>query len=127
MKKSVQHRHFLTVEDGAFIHKINYIIFLGDSKSRRASKLHYWFKSYGDFAECMDFAYSWSFSCGGQLHNYQSEIYDTLVVRSVNEAKNGGVFLMSSPLCNFIGFSEYVKLLGVQGILGMQQLVSALC
>ena len=25
-----------------------------------ASKLHYWSKSYGDFAECVDFAFWWS-------------------------------------------------------------------
>ena len=31
--------------------------FCGDSKSRRTSKLHYWFKSYGDFAEWVDFSY----------------------------------------------------------------------
>ena len=33
--------------------------FLGDSKSRRASKSHYWFKSYGNFAEWVNFAYWW--------------------------------------------------------------------
>ena len=31
-----------------------------DSKSWRASKSLYWFKSYGDFAEWVDFAYCWS-------------------------------------------------------------------
>ena len=31
--------------------------FLRDSKFQRPSKLHYWFKSYGDFAQWMDFAY----------------------------------------------------------------------
>ena len=42
------------VEDGALSHKINYVtFFLGDSKSQRAPKSHYWFKSYGDFAECL--------------------------------------------------------------------------
>ena len=35
--------------------------FLGDSKSQRASKSHYWFKSYGEFAEWVNFAYWWSF------------------------------------------------------------------
>ena len=30
--------------------------FLGDSKTQRASQSHYWFKSYGDFAELVDFA-----------------------------------------------------------------------
>ena len=35
------HRHALMVEDGAFSHKIDYVtILFGDSKSRRASKLH---------------------------------------------------------------------------------------
>ena len=38
--------------------------FFGNSKSQRASKLHYWFKSYGDFAEQVDFAYWLSFSGG---------------------------------------------------------------
>ena len=33
--------------------------FLGDSKSQRASKLNYWFKSYGDFAEWVNFACWW--------------------------------------------------------------------
>ena len=33
---------------------------LGDFKYQRASKLHYCFKSYGDFAELVDFAYWWS-------------------------------------------------------------------
>ena len=40
-------------------------LFLGDSKSQKASKSHYWFKSYGNFAELVDFAYWWSFSGGG--------------------------------------------------------------
>ena len=34
--------------------------FLGKSKSQRVSKLQYWFKSYGDFAEWGDFAYWWN-------------------------------------------------------------------
>ena len=38
----------------AFGHKIVNV-------TRRASKLHYWFKSYGDFAEWVDFAYWWNF------------------------------------------------------------------
>ena len=37
----------------------------GDSKSQRASKFHYWFKSCGDFAEWVDFAYWWSFIAAG--------------------------------------------------------------
>ena len=42
------------VGDGASTHKI------GDYKNRRASKSHYWFKSYGYFAEKEAFAYWWS-------------------------------------------------------------------
>ena len=38
-----------------------------DSKSRRASKLHYWFKSYGNFDELVDFAHWWSFIGKGLL------------------------------------------------------------
>ena len=33
------------VEDGAFIHGMDYVTI---SKSQRASKSHYWFKSYGN-------------------------------------------------------------------------------
>ena len=66
------------------------------------------------------------------------KIYDTLVVRSVDKAKaqppppplsalegevrggrGGGVFLISPPLSNFIRLFGYIKLFGVQGILGM--------
>ena len=43
--------------------------FFGDFKSRRAPKLHYWFKSYGDLAEWVDFAYWWSFTAGGSAIN----------------------------------------------------------
>ena len=39
------------VGDGAFSHKIDYI----------ASKSHHLFKSYGNFAEWVDFAYWWGF------------------------------------------------------------------
>ena len=35
--------------------------FLGESKSRRASKSHNWFKRNGDFAEWVDFTHWWSF------------------------------------------------------------------
>ena len=66
MKIYLPRRHALLVEDGAFSHKIDYTIFLkGNSKSWRASKLHNWFKSYGDFAEWLDYAYWWSFSGEG--------------------------------------------------------------
>ena len=70
MKISLQRPHALLVDEGAFSHNIdNVAIFLGDSKSQRASKLHCWFKSYGDFAEWVDFAYWWSFSGGGSVIN----------------------------------------------------------
>ena len=39
------------------------------SKSRRASKSHQWFKSYGHFTEGVDLAYWWSFSGGGSAIN----------------------------------------------------------
>ena len=43
--------------------------FLGNSKSRRISKSHYWFNSDGNFAEWVDFAYRWSFSGRGSAIN----------------------------------------------------------
>ena len=41
----------------------------GDSKFLRASKSHYWFNGYGNFAEWVDFACWWSFSGGGSAIN----------------------------------------------------------
>ena len=56
MKISLWRRQAQMVENGAFSHKIDYItIFLGDSKSLRTPHSHYWFKSYSDFAEWVDF------------------------------------------------------------------------
>ena len=58
MKISLQRRNALMVADGAFSHKIHTEYnFLGDSKSRRASK----FKSYDDFSEWSDSAFWRSF------------------------------------------------------------------
>ena len=57
------------VEDGAFSNNRLCYNDLGDSKFRRASKLQYWFKSYGSFAELVDFAYLWSFIGGGSAIN----------------------------------------------------------
>ena len=51
MKISLRRRHALTVADGAICW--------------RASKSHYWFKSYGNFAEWVDFAHWCSFIGGG--------------------------------------------------------------
>ena len=46
------------VGNGALSHKIYYItIFEEILNLKRTLKLHYWFKSYGDFAECVDFSY----------------------------------------------------------------------
>ena len=66
MKISLRRRHALTIADGAFSHK-TMLQFLGDFKSRRASKSHFWFKSYGNFAEWVDFAHWWSFIGKGLL------------------------------------------------------------
>ena len=41
--------------------------FKGNFKSQRASKSHYWFKSYGGFAECVNFAHWWSISGDGSV------------------------------------------------------------
>ena len=43
--------------------------FLGNSKSWRASRLHYWIMSYSNFADWVGFAYWWSFSGGGSATN----------------------------------------------------------
>ena len=50
---SLRRLHTLKVADGAFSHIIDYV---KDSKSQRASKLHCGFKSYGNFAELVNFA-----------------------------------------------------------------------
>ena len=60
------------VADSAFSDKIDY---LGESKSRRAYKSHYWFKSYGDFAELVDFAYWWPIGKGLRLHLRSRLVY----------------------------------------------------
>ena len=58
------------VINGALSLQTDYVtILLKDSKSQRASKLHYWFKSYYDFAERVDFFYWWTFSGGGPAIN----------------------------------------------------------
>ena len=61
MKISLRRRHTLTVGDGASLHKIDYVGRRGDSKYQRASKSHYWFKSYGNFAEWVNFVYWWRY------------------------------------------------------------------
>ena len=58
MEIYLQRRHTLMVGDGAFSHTGDYVtIFLADFKSWKTSKSHNWFKSYGNFAEWVDFAY----------------------------------------------------------------------
>ena len=52
MKISLQRRHAPMVENGAFSQKIDLIaIFFKDTKSRRTSILHKYFKSYCIFSE----------------------------------------------------------------------------
>ena len=62
---ALQCRHTQTVRDRASSYKIDYVIVIELSKSRRASQSHQWFKSYSHFTEGVDFAYWWSFSGGG--------------------------------------------------------------
>ena len=51
------------VEDGTFSHKIDYITISWEILNPEG--YWYWFKSYGDFSEWVDFAYWWSFSSEG--------------------------------------------------------------
>ena len=71
-----------------------------DFESRRASKLHYWFKSYGDFAEWVDFAYWWSFSGGGSAINgaTPSSLFTCIRVKSTIKAvlKNNFYFIFGT-------------------------------
>ena len=61
LKKSLRRHHAQTIRYGASSHKTKYIdIFKREYISWRASQLLYWFKSYGGFAERVDFAYWWS-------------------------------------------------------------------
>ena len=61
VKISWRRRHAQTVKNGASSHKTIYIdIFFRDFKSWRASKSLYWFQSYGNFVEWVDFDYWWS-------------------------------------------------------------------
>ena len=62
MKISLWRHHALTVADGGFSHKIDHVtIFKEILNSEGHSKSHYWFKSYVDFAERVDFAHWRSF------------------------------------------------------------------
>ena len=68
MNIPLRRRHTLMVEDGAFSHKIDFVtVFFRRFKisERIAIAIQYWFKSYSDFAEGVDFAYWWSFNGGG--------------------------------------------------------------
>ena len=51
------------VEDWTFSHKIDYITIFWEILNPEG--FWYWFKSYGDFSEWVDFAYWWSFSGEG--------------------------------------------------------------
>ena len=72
---------------------ILYYNFLGDSQFSRAFTSHYWFKSYNNFGEWLDFAYWWSFSGVGQglqsmglprlvLPSYQSYLLPTFYLNN---------------------------------------------
>ena len=55
------------VEDGAFKNQIDYITIFKVilNLEGHPNCISYWFKSYGDLAEWVDFAYWWIFSGGG--------------------------------------------------------------
>ena len=63
---ALRRRHAQTVRYCAFSHKIDYVTIFKDILNLEG---HYWFKSYGDFSEWVDFAYWWSFSGGGSVIN----------------------------------------------------------
>ena len=58
--------------------------------------MHYWFRSYGNFAEWIDFAYWWSFSAGGSAidgatpSNLKTEYY-TLVTLDTSQPALAGI------------------------------------
>ena len=86
------------VADSAFSHEIDYLSFFkGNSKSRRASKSHYWFKSYGDFVEFVDFAYWWSFIGKGlRLQSAQQACSPEISLNArLSCIFHGGIFLMN--------------------------------
>ena len=49
-----------TGKNGASSHKTNYIDIFPEILNLEGRQKIYWFKSYGDFAEWVDFAYWWS-------------------------------------------------------------------
>ena len=56
-------------QDGAGSHKRDYVTIFQEILNPEGGVQHYWFKSYGDFAEWVDFALLWSFSGGGSAVN----------------------------------------------------------
>ena len=106
MKISLRRRHALTVADGAFSHKIDYL--LGYSKSRRASKSHNRFKCYGGFAEWVNFAYWWSFigkgprvACNAGLFQYDST---TTVQLHIPGSSTDFILIFFVSLCSKVVF-----------------------
>ena len=73
-----------------FSHKINCYKFLGDSKLHRAFKSHYWFKSYGDFAEWVDLPIGGASAMEG--------LRSMGLPRLVNKPSVAGSVLQSPPL-----------------------------
>ena len=53
---------FLNINRNPILHRSD---FQFQREQIQGSKSHYWFKSYGNFAEWVDFAYWWSFSGEG--------------------------------------------------------------
>ena len=73
------------VGDGAISNKIDYIIFFfEDPYSQRVSKFHYWFKSYSDFDQLVDFVYWWScIGKGLRLQSVQYACFYTVILQSI--------------------------------------------
>ena len=57
MKIFLRHRHALMISDGAVNKKIYYVIIFWEILNPKG---HYWFKSYGNFAEWVVCAHWWS-------------------------------------------------------------------
>ena len=78
-----------------FVKIISYWRFFRDSKSGRASKPLYWFKSNGNFAEWVNFAYWWS--CIGTECDMILAIFWISVLPSSKKENN---FLIINCLCS---------------------------
>ena len=69
-----------------------------------ASKAHYWFKSNGDFAECVNFVYWWNFSDGGSAINGATP--SIFLVPTTSEDKGPTkIFQKIGPRSSFCGLT----------------------